>query len=177
MLTYYELDLGLNHVVRKWSDPVDARANMLFPGINVSAVKKYVYSPPLNVMSQPALPTIAVPGGNDGPSGVLVCSENFITYKHQRSPSLRIPIPRRRSPLEDPSRGLIIVSGVMHKMKGFFFFLLQSEEGDVYKVTLEYDGDRVTEIKIKYFDTLPVAASLCILRAGFLFVGAEFGDQ
>ncbi|CAG8605229.1 6855_t:CDS:10 [Paraglomus brasilianum] len=149
MLTYYELDLGLNHVVRKWSDPVDARANMLFP----------------------------VPGGNDGPSGVLVCSENFITYKHQRSPSLRIPIPRRRSPLEDPGRGLIIVSGVMHKMKGFFFFLLQSEEGDVYKVTLEYDSDTVTEIKIKYFDTLPVAASLCILRAGFLFVGAEFGDH
>ena len=32
MLTYYELDLGLNHVVRKWSDPVDARANLLFPG-------------------------------------------------------------------------------------------------------------------------------------------------
>lgn len=33
MLTYYELDLGLNHVVRKWSDPVDPRANLLIPGI------------------------------------------------------------------------------------------------------------------------------------------------
>lgn len=32
MLTYYELDLGLNHVVRKWSEPTDARANMLIPG-------------------------------------------------------------------------------------------------------------------------------------------------
>lgn len=29
MLTYYELDLGLNHVVRKWSEPTDPRANML----------------------------------------------------------------------------------------------------------------------------------------------------
>lgn len=29
MLTYYELDLGLNHVVRKWSEPTDARANHL----------------------------------------------------------------------------------------------------------------------------------------------------
>lgn len=32
MLTYYELDLGLNHVVRKWSDATDPRANMLIPG-------------------------------------------------------------------------------------------------------------------------------------------------
>lgn len=118
-----------------------------------------------------------VPGGNDGPSGVLVCSENFITYKHQRVPELRVPIPRRRNPLEDPSRGLIIVAGVMHKMKGVFFFLLQSEEGDIYKVTLDYEDDKVNAIKIKYFDTVPVAASLCILRAGFLFVAAEFGNQ
>ncbi|RAL58496.1 hypothetical protein DID88_005200 [Monilinia fructigena] len=41
-LVYYELDLGLNHVVRKWSDPVDRTANILFQ----------------------------VPGGTDGPSGV-----------------------------------------------------------------------------------------------------------
>lgn len=32
MLTYYELDLGLNHVVRKWSEPTDPRANMLVQG-------------------------------------------------------------------------------------------------------------------------------------------------
>ncbi len=29
MLTFYELDLGLNHVVRKWSEPTDPRANLL----------------------------------------------------------------------------------------------------------------------------------------------------
>lgn len=32
MLTFYELDLGLNHVVRKSSEPVDRRANMLVQG-------------------------------------------------------------------------------------------------------------------------------------------------
>eukprot|EP00983_Pelagomonas_calceolata_P029314 918144-Pelagomonas_calceolata.AAC.4 len=41
--------------VRKWSDPVDNGANMLIP----------------------------VPGGADGPGGVLVCAENFIIYKNQ----------------------------------------------------------------------------------------------
>lgn len=32
MLTYYELDLGLNHVVKKWTEVVDRKANMLVPG-------------------------------------------------------------------------------------------------------------------------------------------------
>jgi splicing factor 3B subunit 3 len=32
ILTYYELDLGLNHVIRKWSDVVDRKANLLVPG-------------------------------------------------------------------------------------------------------------------------------------------------
>ena len=53
MLTYYELDLGLNHVVRKWSDPVDARANMLFPGINPSPLQSTLSTAllPLNLIS------------------------------------------------------------------------------------------------------------------------------
>lgn len=32
LLTYYELDLGLNHVVRKWSEATDPRANLLVQG-------------------------------------------------------------------------------------------------------------------------------------------------
>lgn len=39
----------------------------------------------------------AVPGGSDGPSGVLICSENYITYKNfGDQPDIRCPIPRRR---------------------------------------------------------------------------------
>ena len=36
---------------------------------------------------------------------------------------------------------------------------------------------KVTEIKIKYFDTLPVCSSMCVLKSGFLFCSAEFGNQ
>ena len=46
-LVYHELDLGLNHIIRKWSEPVDRTSTLLFQ----------------------------VPGGNDGPSSVLVCGE------------------------------------------------------------------------------------------------------
>ena len=52
--TFHELDLGLNHVVRKYSEPLEEHANLL----------------------------ISVPGGNDGPSGVIICSENYLTYKN-----------------------------------------------------------------------------------------------
>lgn len=39
----------------------------------------------------------SVPGGSDGPSGVLICSENYITYKNfGDQPDIRCPIPRRR---------------------------------------------------------------------------------
>lgn len=124
---------------------------------------------------------ITVPGGNDGPSGVLVCSENFIAYKHQDMPELRIPIPRRAQPLEDANRGIIISAYALHKMRinkqTQFFFLLQSEEGDIYKVTMEHSEGVVQGMTIKYFDTIPVATSLCILKSGFLFAANEFGNQ
>ncbi len=68
MLVYYELDLGLNHVTRKSTDPIDPRANKLIP----------------------------VPGGADGPSGLLVCAENSITYKRIGASDIKFPIPRRK---------------------------------------------------------------------------------
>jgi splicing factor 3B subunit 3 len=158
-LVYYELDLGLNHVIRKWSDTVDPTSSMLFQ----------------------------VPGGNDGPSGVLVCGEENITYRHSNQEVFRVPIPRRSGATEDPKRKRMIVSGVMHKLKGSagaFFFLLQTEDGDLFKVTLDMVEDAegnptgdVKRLKIKYFDTIPVATSLCILKSAFMFVASEFGNH
>lgn len=51
-LTFYEMDLGLNHVIRKNIIPVDISAHLL----------------------------IAVPG-DDGPGGILVVCEDYILYK------------------------------------------------------------------------------------------------
>ncbi|XP_074585839.1 spliceosome-associated protein 130 A-like [Curcuma longa] len=146
-LTFYELDLGLNHVSRKWSEPVDNGANLL----------------------------VTVPGGGDGPSGVLVCAENFVIYKNQGHPDVRAVIPRRADlPAE---RGVLVVSAATHRQKSMFFFLLQTEYGDIFKVTLEHEGDRVTELKIKYFDTIPVTSSMSVLKTGFLFAASEFGNH
>ncbi|KAI9442521.1 mono-functional DNA-alkylating methyl methanesulfonate N-term-domain-containing protein [Lactarius indigo] len=150
LLTYYELDLGLNHVVRKWSEPTDPKANFLVqvPGGQLASTERF-----------------------DGPSGTI------LSIEIRTHPSTAFPIPRRKHPLGDSGRGLIITAAVMHKMKGAFFFLLQSEEGDLYKITIEHEEEEVKALKIKYFDTVPVASSLCILKSGFLFVASEFGNQ
>ncbi|KAJ1914699.1 pre-mRNA-splicing factor rse1 [Mycoemilia scoparia] len=157
LLVFYELDLGLNHVVRKWTDPVHPTANKL----------------------------ISIPGGggSDGPGGVLVCAEGLITYKNEGHDDLTVAIPRRVNPLENSARsstvdrGLLIVASAVHRMKNAFFILLQNEDGDLYKVTIEHVDGVITELKIKYFDTIPTSASLCILRSGFLFSASEFGHH
>nr|GEX00823.1 hypothetical protein [Tanacetum cinerariifolium] len=58
-------------------------------------------------------------------------------------------------------RGVLIVSATMHKHKSMFFFLLQTEYGDVFKVTLDHNNDRVTELKIKVWE------SRCISIPGY----------
>lgn len=70
------------------------------------------------------------------------------------------------------------MSAVQHiKTKSMFFFLAQTEQGDIFKITLETDEDMVTEIILKYFDTVPVAANMCVLKSGFLFIASEFGNH
>lgn len=53
----------------------------------------------------------------------------------------------------------------------------QSEYGDIYKVSLVYHEEVVSEVKVKYFDTLPPCASICVLKTGFLFAASEFGNH
>ncbi|KDD76218.1 hypothetical protein H632_c310p0, partial [Helicosporidium sp. ATCC 50920] len=72
VLTFYELDLGLNHVVRLADEggagPLDAGASKLVP----------------------------VPGAGDGPGGVLVVAEDFVLWRNVGVPELRAVLPRRR---------------------------------------------------------------------------------
>ncbi|KAJ2741010.1 pre-mRNA-splicing factor rse1 [Coemansia sp. BCRC 34301] len=147
-LVYYELDLGLNHVVRKWSVQVGESAHRL----------------------------IGLPGGDDGPSGVLVCLEGGIEYRHFTAAGGEamvhaVTIPRHSQDREE--RGAMIVAHAVHRMKKAFFILAQTESGDLFKITVDFASDSVSRVGIKYFDTvLAGASSISILRAGFLFAAA-----
>lgn len=65
-LTFYEMDLGLNHVIRKAIMPIDRSAHLL----------------------------IAVPG-DDGPGGILVICENFVIYKNVGHDERKCCFPQR----------------------------------------------------------------------------------
>ena len=69
-LVVYEIDLGLNHVIRKFSEPVPKTAHRL----------------------------ISIPGGNENEgksSGVIVACENYIIYKKQDHEDRKCSIPIR----------------------------------------------------------------------------------
>lgn len=106
---------------------------------------------------------------------LLKCSV-FSIYKCSYSIDNKV-ILHFQNDLDDPERGMILVCSATHKTKSMFFFLVQTEQGDVFKVTLETNEEFVTEIRLKYFDTVPVASAMCVLKTGFLFVASEFGNQ
>ena len=60
---------------------------------------------------------------------------------------------------------------------GKFFFILQSEYGDLFKVTLETTDAKVHSITIRYFDTLAPGISINILKTGYLFHAAEASNH
>ena len=77
----------------------------------------------------------------------------------------------------------IIVAGCLHvsKARHEFFFLLQTEDGDVFKLQLEYeDHNRMfipIRIVMKYYETWPVARAMVLIRKGYIYIAAEDGND
>lgn len=118
-LTFYEMDLGLNHVVRKSTEKVD---------ITCSEV-------------------VSVPGGSDGPGGVIVFAEDCLYYhSYPKKTLLKCMYPKRIG--VDSQEGVMINSFTFHKQKNLFFFLLQTEYGDLFKLWVDYTGKEVHNLNI-----------------------------
>lgn len=155
-IVYYELDLGLNNVVKKWATTVDRTSNMII--------------------------TLLVPregeGEGFGASGVLVCSENYISFVNQDHQIIKSKIPKRQQ--QKDTNVMITCQASLYAKKNFLLFV-QSEFGDLYKVIVDSQltesGLIVKEIEIKYFDTLPVAKSMIISTRGCLVLFSESGNQ
>ncbi|ETB61854.1 hypothetical protein YYC_01663 [Plasmodium yoelii 17X] len=146
-LCFWEMDLGLNHVIKKHTIPIDITAHLLIP----------------------------LPGGQQGPSGLIVCCENYLVYKKIDHDDIFCSYPRRLEVGEE--KNISIVCWTIHRIKTFFFILIQSEYGDLYKIEVNHEDGIVKEIICKYFDTVPIANSICVLKSGALFVAAEFGNH
>ena len=111
----------------------------------------------------------------EGPGGIIICCENFLIYINLIGDQRSVPYPTRIGSPTD--RALIINSFGSHKQKDMFFYLLQSELGDLFKLSFNYTGEKVHSLNLQYFDSIPVANSLCVLKSGYLFCASEFGNQ
>jgi splicing factor 3B subunit 3 len=153
MLSFYEVDGSKGSVVKRNSEPLDPASNML----------------------------IAVPGGSEGPGGVLVCAENKLAYFRATGGGDEVVtlLPRRAGmPIEQPL--LITAHAVLRQSGKPASLLLQSEVGDVYSVGFSVVSASVSAISVAYYDTLPVAITLLALGpspGGRLFVAGEFSDH
>lgn len=146
-LVLYELDLGLNHVVRNYCENVDLSAHMLLP----------------------------IPSEPDGPGGVIVVCENFLVYKKVDHDDRECPIPRRND--MEQTRKLFFITYTLHRQKQLFFFIIQSDLGDLYKISVNYSDEQVHSIQCEYFDTISPCSSLCIMKTGFMFAASEFSNH
>lgn len=124
---------------------------------------------------------IAVPGGAEGPGGVLVCAENKLAYIRVGGGGDEVVtlLPRRAGmPITQPL--LITAHTVLRQSGKPTAVLLQSELGDIYTVGFSMAGNGVSGVSVTYYDTLPVAIALVALGpspGGRLFIAGEFSDH
>jgi len=153
-LTVYEMDLGLNHVTRKYLVTVDASSRLLIP----------------------------VAGEPEGPGGVFVVQADRVVYKKKDHEERECRLPRRYfqapgdvSAAEDP--GTFVTCWAKLQSNDLLFYLLMTEQGDLLRLSLDWRGGQVLSVSISYFDTVQPANQISILPSGYLFVAGETSNH
>ena len=106
---------------------------------------------------------------------MLVLSENAVTYRDREHEAVRALLPRRKN--LPATRQTLLVSHASYKQSNLFFILIQSEYGDIYKVSLDTTQDSVSSIVVQYFDTIPTTLGMSITRTGCLFAASELSNH
>ena len=92
--------------------------------------------------------------------------------------SLKVEIPKR-SITNSRHKNVTIISGIVQKLKNDFFVLLQSNHGDLFKLTVSPDtNDRNRPlVQLSYFDTIQNSHQLHIFKNGYLFALSEMNNN
>ncbi|CAI5758356.1 unnamed protein product [Candida verbasci] len=151
LLNYYELDMGLNHIVRKKSTKVEEPYKDL----------NYIIPLPSYI------------------EGIFTFGKNWCCFqKFNNGENIYLPLPKRSK--SQDSIIISHVSHIMkRKTKEDFFILVQNTFGDLFKIMIDYDFDReiIKNIKLTYFDTIQPCINLNILKSGFLFANVLNNDK
>ena len=152
VIVYYEMDLSLNHVVRKSSEKVDNSAHLI----------------------------VGIPKNKQLPGGVLVFCEDFVVYRNNNGAvgTKTALYPQRYDNVyTQHKKKVMIVCTTVFKKKEMFFVLAQSEFGDLYKVLLNFDKGKILSISVSYFDTVPPCNAIILLHSGYLFCACETSNH
>mmetsp|Transcript_5527 Transcript_5527/g.9416 ORF Transcript_5527/g.9416 Transcript_5527/m.9416 type:complete len:369 (-) Transcript_5527:2298-3404(-) len=149
-LVIYEVDLGLNHVIRKFAETVPKSSHHLIP--------------------------VPVGPNDEGPGGLLVACEGHLIYKKQDHEERVQEIPKRVDMGSDVGLHIINSSGLFNENFGVIIFI-QSEFGDLYKVTLDQVGQDVLGINVSYFDTIAPSTRMNLLESGYLFAAGDCSNH
>ncbi|EKE42344.1 hypothetical protein ENUP19_0388G0004 [Entamoeba nuttalli] len=148
-VVFYELDLGLNHVIRKVAEPIDPTSNYLIPILSLNEGYHY---------------------------GLFICSEDKITWFNIGHDKICIPIPKYHN--QSNTHSTLITSHVMRTHKGKHFVLLQSEFGDLFQLSFDIkEKGQLDNIHLRYFDSIPTALSLQFSKRGHFLCVGEYGDS
>ncbi|RCK67617.1 Pre-mRNA-splicing factor RSE1 [Candida viswanathii] len=140
VLNYYELDRGLNHIVKK----------------RPTVAEK---------LPSDASHLIALPGHI---GGMLVCGTNWLLY--ERIDSLQriyLPLPRRKG--NQDSIIVNHVTHILKKQKFFILLQNTLGDLFKLVIDYDSDRDSIKDITITYFDTILPCLSLNIFKSGLLF--------
>eukprot|EP00834_Sanchytrium_tribonematis_P003169 NODE_115_length_18417_cov_0.666012.p1 type:complete len:1040 gc:universal NODE_115_length_18417_cov_0.666012:1050-4169(+) len=128
-VVFYELDLGLNTMILKFSHKVDSQSHKV----------------------------IQVPSGL-GPSGVLVFAINSVTWVHPKNEPITAPYPQR-----DLDANVMVNCVTLFKSKKQFFYILQFNNGDVFKLEFK------EEFQFYYLATMKVCSQIAVFKSGFIY--------
>ncbi|QLL34579.1 hypothetical protein HG536_0G04410 [Torulaspora globosa] len=162
-LVFYVLDLGLNFVVKKADYTINGEANFL---MGLPVLSKYN----INCANEKDAHDEINPF-------VLIGFQDYLLVKDMSGLfSLKVQIPKRA---EESSQKVSIISSAIQMLKNSFFILLQSNLGDLYRLTIEANEEDRNRpvVSISYFDTIFQAEKLHIFRNGYLYANSELNDN
>ncbi|CCE63826.1 hypothetical protein TPHA_0F03460 [Tetrapisispora phaffii CBS 4417] len=160
-LVFYVLDLSLNHVIKKSDYKIRSTANFL---MSLPELSRYDIRTLINEEDEA--------DENINPF-VIIGFENFILIKDMNGYySLKVQIPRR----ENQQGVVTIISSSIQKLKKDFFILLQTNHGDLLKLTVTADKNNRNRpmASISYFDSIYQSDKLHIFKNGYLFNNSEY---
>lgn len=148
-LILWNLDVGLNHVMRKCALSVPETSHKL----------------------------MSVRTNDNTTSGTLVCCDNYLVFKKPEHPDVYCAYPRRLVTMQDMP--IKIITTAFHRLKDSYIYLLQSNFGDLYKVELFANSNtqQIEDITVSYFDSIPITNCLTVLKTGALFAACQSGDH